>query len=111
MSGITKRQILSKLETKLLGNDKVQYSEKKKKSITEKMMKFAPSKYTEWTQGKGEAGIIIGKHRLKYVAQKLRSDLCLPRSGARRGKGVGAVIPNLLDYPDSVVCCDPKMEN
>lgn len=33
MSGITKRQILSKLETKLLGNDKVQYSEKKKRAL------------------------------------------------------------------------------
>ncbi|HBZ2695160.1 TPA: type IV secretory system conjugative DNA transfer family protein [Klebsiella pneumoniae] len=112
MSGITKRQILSKLETKLLGNDKVQYSEKKKKSITEKMMKFAPSKYTEWTQGKGEAGIIIGKHPTKNTLLKSYGQtfayLAAEPGG---GKGVGAVIPNLLDYPDSVVCCDPKMEN
>lgn len=27
------------------------------------------------------------------------------------GKGVGAVIPNLLSYPDSMVVIDPKFEN
>ena len=29
----------------------------------------------------------------------------------RTGKGVGTIIPNLLDYPGSVVCIDPKGEN
>ena len=27
------------------------------------------------------------------------------------GKGVGIVVPNLLDYPGSIVCTDPKGEN
>ena len=29
----------------------------------------------------------------------------------RTGKGVGTIIPNLLDYPGPVVCIDPKGEN
>ncbi len=29
----------------------------------------------------------------------------------RTGKGVGTIIPNLIDYPGSVVCIDPKGEN
>ncbi len=35
-----------------------------------------------------------------------------PRLGpTRTGKGVGTIIPNLHDYPGSVVCIDPKGEN
>ena len=30
---------------------------------------------------------------------------------ARTGKGVGTIIPNLLEYPFAVVCIDPKGEN
>src|SRR3546814_13840471 len=29
----------------------------------------------------------------------------------RTGKGVGTIIPNLLEYPFAVVCIDPKGEN
>jgi len=29
----------------------------------------------------------------------------------RSGKGVGTIIPNLLDYPSGLVCIDPKGEN
>ncbi|MFT6570236.1 MAG: type IV secretion system protein VirD4 [Sphingomonas echinoides] len=29
----------------------------------------------------------------------------------RTGKGVGTIIPNLLEYPGPVVCIDPKGEN
>ncbi|MDY0067740.1 MAG: type IV secretory system conjugative DNA transfer family protein [Steroidobacteraceae bacterium] len=30
---------------------------------------------------------------------------------SRSGKGAGIVIPNLLEWPDSVICVDPKREN
>jgi type IV secretion system protein VirD4 len=29
----------------------------------------------------------------------------------RTGKGVGTIIPNLIDYPGAIVCIDPKGEN
>lgn len=32
-------------------------------------------------------------------------------AGSRAGKGRGLIIPNLLSYPGSVVCIDPKGEN
>lgn len=32
-------------------------------------------------------------------------------AGTRSGKGVGAIIPTLLEYPDSLVCLDIKGEN
>jgi type IV secretion system protein VirD4 len=32
-------------------------------------------------------------------------------AGSRAGKGVSAIIPNLLDYPGSVLAIDPKGEN
>ena len=109
---ITKRKILNKLEGKFQVQDKVTYSEKDKKRITEKMLSFAPSKFTEWTKGTGEAGIIIGKHPTKNVLLKSYGQtfayLAAEPGG---GKGVGAVLPNLIDYADSVVCCDPKGEN
>jgi type IV secretion system protein VirD4 len=32
-------------------------------------------------------------------------------AGTRAGKGVSAIIPNLLEYPGSIICTDPKGEN
>lgn len=32
-------------------------------------------------------------------------------AGSRAGKGRSAIIPNLLIYPGSVICIDPKGEN
>ncbi|MCY3630507.1 MAG: type IV secretory system conjugative DNA transfer family protein [Bacteroidetes bacterium] len=32
-------------------------------------------------------------------------------AATRSGKGVGSIIPNLLDHPGSLVCTDPKGEN
>lgn len=32
-------------------------------------------------------------------------------AGSRSGKGVSLIIPNLLNYPGSVICIDPKGEN
>lgn len=79
-------------------------------------------------KGEGE-GVLIGRRLGK--AQKRRKRKASKRSGAsagdalryageghlvtvaptRSGKGTGAVIPNLLTYPGSVVVTDPKGEN
>lgn len=36
---------------------------------------------------------------------------CLTVGPTRSGKGTGTVLPNLLTYPGSVICIDPKGEN
>lgn len=54
--------------------------------------------------------IILGKHNGKYIAdysQLYTSVAAAPGAG----KGVGFVIPNLLQYPHSCVVLDPKKEN
>ena len=32
-------------------------------------------------------------------------------AGSRAGKGTSTIVPNLLDYPGSIICLDPKGEN
>lgn len=58
----------------------------------------------------GSDGIIVGqwgKRFLQFGTQQFVSLLAPTRSG----KGVGIVIPNLLNYNDSVVVLDVKLEN
>lgn len=59
----------------------------------------------------GETGLIVGKmgRRLLRFADVEGSVVVFAPQGA--GKGVGVVIPNLLSYPGSVICTDPKGEN
>ncbi|MGE0697569.1 MAG: type IV secretory system conjugative DNA transfer family protein [Hyphomicrobiaceae bacterium] len=59
----------------------------------------------------GDDGLILAKagRRLLRDANSEGSELVLAPQGA--GKGVGPVISNLLDYPGSVLCTDPKGEN
>jgi type IV secretion system protein VirD4 len=55
-------------------------------------------------------GILIGRYRGRFVA--LHGQLSVMLSApTRSGKGVGVVIPNLLNWPDSVVVLDIKGEN
>ncbi|NJO33343.1 MAG: type IV secretory system conjugative DNA transfer family protein, partial [Rhodospirillales bacterium] len=56
-------------------------------------------------------GLILAKDgsRLLRYNQPEGSVLVFAPQGA--GKGVGLVIPNLLDYQGSVICTDPKGEN
>jgi type IV secretion system protein VirD4 len=54
--------------------------------------------------------ILIGRHRGRFLA--LAGQLSVMLSApTRSGKGVGVVIPNLLNWPDSVVVLDIKGEN
>ena len=58
----------------------------------------------------GDHGIILGRlgRRCLMLAGQQGVVLAAP---PRAGKGVGVVIPNLLNWPDSVICVDIKREN
>jgi type IV secretion system protein VirD4 len=62
----------------------------------------------------GNAGltpsILIGRHRGEFLALPGQLSVMLS-APTRSGKGVGVVIPNLLNWPDSVVVLDIKGEN
>jgi type IV secretion system protein VirD4 len=59
----------------------------------------------------GAGGLIVGKlgRRVLRFADVEGSVVVFAPQGA--GKGVGIVVPNLLTYPGSVICTDPKGEN
>ena len=54
--------------------------------------------------------ILVGRHRGQYLALPGQLSVMLS-APTRSGKGVGVVIPNLLNWPDSVVVLDVKGEN
>ena len=58
----------------------------------------------------GDRGIILGQvgRRCLMLAGQQGVALAAP---PRAGKGTGVVIPNLLNWPDSVICVDIKREN
>ena len=58
----------------------------------------------------GQPGILIGRHRGKYLSLPGQLSVMLS-APTRSGKGVGVVIPNLLNWPDSIVVLDIKGEN
>lgn len=62
------------------------------------------------TGGDGQPGILIGRHRCKFLSLPGQLSVMLS-APTRSGKGVGVVIPNLLNWPDSVVVLDIKGEN
>jgi type IV secretion system protein VirD4 len=59
----------------------------------------------------GSTGLVIGKlaKTLLRFADAEGSVVVFAPQGS--GKGVGIVVPNLLSYPGSVICTDPKGEN
>lgn len=59
----------------------------------------------------GSAGLVVGKlgKNLLRFADAEGSMVVFAPQGS--GKGVGIVVPNLLAYPGSVICTDPKGEN
>jgi type IV secretion system protein VirD4 len=54
--------------------------------------------------------ILIGRHRGRFLMLPGQLSVMLS-APTRSGKGVGVVIPNLLNWPDSVVVLDIKGEN
>lgn len=55
-------------------------------------------------------GIIVGKSQGRFL-QFPGQQFCLLAAPTRSGKGVSFVIPNLLNWPDSCVVLDIKLEN
>ena len=73
--------------------------------------RFATDRETRPLAQNGD-GLLIGRDRksgkpLRYAGPAH----LLTIAPTRTGKGVGTIIPNLLDYPGSVICIDPKGEN
>jgi type IV secretion system protein VirD4 len=62
------------------------------------------------TGGGGQPGILIGRYRGRFLSLPGQLSVMLS-APTRSGKGVGVVIPNLLNWPDSVVVLDIKGEN
>jgi type IV secretion system protein VirD4 len=58
----------------------------------------------------GERGIILGAWGRRCIMLSGQQGVCLA-APPRAGKGTGVVIPNLLNWPDSVICVDIKREN
>jgi type IV secretion system protein VirD4 len=58
----------------------------------------------------GPSGIIIGKLKNRFLMFP-GMQFVLLSAPTRSGKGVGIVIPNLLNWPESVVTLDVKLEN
>lgn len=58
----------------------------------------------------GRHGIIVGRLGGRFLRFR-REGYAILFARTRTGKGAGVVVPNLLDYPGSVICTDPKGEN
>lgn len=58
----------------------------------------------------GNGGIVLGRFRGKLLRHRTDKHL-LTLAPNRAGKGVSAIIPNLLTWPGSVLVIDPKGEN
>jgi type IV secretion system protein VirD4 len=57
-----------------------------------------------------EHGILLGKVGSRYLTLAGQQGVALA-APPRAGKGTGIVVPNLLNWPGSVVCIDIKREN
>jgi type IV secretion system protein VirD4 len=58
----------------------------------------------------GDQGVILGRLGRRYLMLAGQQGVALA-APPRAGKGVGVVIPNLLNWPDSVIVTDVKKEN
>lgn len=73
------------------------------------------ARFATWSDVKGAGltgskGIIVGKLQGRFL-QFPGQQFCLLAAPTRSGKGVSFVIPNLLNWPDSCVVLDIKLEN
>lgn len=84
--------------------------------LTPRPVSHGSARWSTWsdlTKGDawgGRTGIIVGKAWGRFVRFK-RDGATLVYAPMGKGKGVGIVIPNLLDHPGAVVVTDPKGEN
>jgi type IV secretion system protein VirD4 len=71
---------------------------------------FAEVRQAGLLDDSGRPGILVGRYRGRYLLLPGQLSVMLS-APTRSGKGVGVVIPNLLNWPDSVVVLDIKGEN
>jgi type IV secretion system protein VirD4 len=77
---------------------------------------FGSAAWASWPQlvragvWRGRNGLIVGKAWGRLLRFRGEGAL-LVAAPQGSGKGAGIVVPNLLDYPGSVICTDPKGEN
>ncbi|MDB5580653.1 MAG: conjugal transfer protein TraG [Bradyrhizobium sp.] len=72
--------------------------------------RFSRRRETRRTLG-GKDGLIVGRSRKGWLMRYAGPAHLLTIAPTRSGKGVGAIIPNLLTAERSVLCVDPKGEN
>jgi type IV secretion system protein VirD4 len=61
---------------------------------------------------RADTGLLIGRDmKTRKLLRYPGPAHLLTIAPTRTGKGVGTIIPNLIDYPGPVVCIDPKGEN
>jgi type IV secretion system protein VirD4 len=58
----------------------------------------------------GDHGVILGRLGRRCIMLPGQQGVALA-APPRAGKGAGVVVPNLLNWPDSVICIDIKREN
>lgn len=58
----------------------------------------------------GSEGLILGKFQGKYIMSDTPTHVAVI-APTRSGKGIGLVLPNLLNFNGSIVCLDVKEEN
>jgi type IV secretion system protein VirD4 len=72
--------------------------------------RFATRREVERAGLLGERGIVLGRWGQRCLMLAGQQGVCLA-APPRAGKGTGVVIPNLLNWPDSLICVDIKREN
>jgi type IV secretion system protein VirD4 len=72
--------------------------------------RFAYAREVRQADLRAEKGIIIGQYGGEYLSFGGQQFVLLA-APTRSGKGVGVVIPNCLNWPDSAVVLDLKLEN
>ena len=61
---------------------------------------------------RADSGLLIGRDmKTRKLLRYPGPAHLLTIAPTRTGKGVGTIIPNLIDYPGPVICIDPKGEN
>lgn len=72
--------------------------------------RFASHEEVAKSQLNGSNGVVVGKHNGRYLIFE-GQEFILLAAPTRSGKGVGFVVPNLLQYDGSCVNMDIKQEN
>lgn len=68
--------------------------------------RWASKKEILWHQ----TGLLIGNYKKTFIRYSGEAHI-ITFANTGSGKGIGSVIPNLLDYQGSILCIDPKGEN